>query len=93
MVSCIILHIYYLTIILGTKSCLHHDPKDNLLAQISGKKLVRLASPSQTEFLYPHEGMMNNTSQLDLDNEVDLAAYPRFKEAKIEELVLEAGQM
>ncbi|KAL3214640.1 hypothetical protein MRX96_034804 [Rhipicephalus microplus] len=35
----------------GTVSPLHHDPKNNLLAQVFGEKYIRLYEKSQTSFL------------------------------------------
>jgi hypothetical protein len=47
-----------------TVSCLHHDPDHNLLCQVVGSKSVRLYHPSESHRLYPHAGMMSNTSQV-----------------------------
>eukprot|EP00511_Aplanochytrium_stocchinoi_P009298 CAMPEP_0204871272 /NCGR_PEP_ID=MMETSP1348-20121228/34832_1 /ASSEMBLY_ACC=CAM_ASM_000700 /TAXON_ID=215587 /ORGANISM="Aplanochytrium stocchinoi, Strain GSBS06" /LENGTH=237 /DNA_ID=CAMNT_0052025453 /DNA_START=253 /DNA_END=966 /DNA_ORIENTATION=- len=79
----------------GTVSPLHHDPKNNLLAQVTGSKLIKLASPQQNENVYPNPGMMSNTSQVDVENEenVDLEKYPKFKDAKLEQVVLNPGEM
>ncbi|XP_022754290.1 lysine-specific demethylase JMJ30-like isoform X4 [Durio zibethinus] len=49
----------------GTVTPLHHDPHHNILAQVVGKKYVRLYSASYYEELYPYsETMLNNSSQL-----------------------------
>ncbi|KAG2446892.1 hypothetical protein HYH02_008048 [Chlamydomonas schloesseri] len=53
----------------GTTTPLHTDPAHNLLAQVVGRKYVRLYAPSCTAALHPFPaGSMNsNSSQVDLD--------------------------
>ncbi|XP_048499786.1 lysine-specific demethylase JMJ30 isoform X2 [Beta vulgaris subsp. vulgaris] len=47
-----------------TVTPLHHDPHHNILAQVVGKKYVRLYAASLSEELYPHsETMLCNSSQ------------------------------
>ncbi|CAO3599815.1 unnamed protein product [Absidia cylindrospora] len=76
----------------GTVSPLHQDPYHNLLAQVVGRKYIRLYSPAQSDALYPHDGMMSNTSQVDLDSP-NLTSYPRFAEAPYVECILGPGEM
>ncbi|XP_026479922.1 jmjC domain-containing protein 5-like [Ctenocephalides felis] len=77
----------------GTISPLHTDPKHNFLAQVVGVKQVVLFSPDDNEYLYPHEAkMLNNTSQIDLDN-LDLNRFPLFMKAKRMTCTLRSGDM
>uniref|UniRef100_A0A131YQC1 JmjC domain-containing protein 5 n=1 Tax=Rhipicephalus appendiculatus TaxID=34631 RepID=A0A131YQC1_RHIAP len=77
----------------GTVSPLHHDPKNNLLAQVFGEKYIRLYEKSQTGFLYPYEErLLENTSQVDVENP-DHEKFPLFKTAQYTECVLRPGEM
>jgi lysine-specific demethylase 8 len=73
----------------GTKSDCHYDPFHNVLAQIVGRKYVRLYCPSQSSLLYPWpEATLRNTSRVDVMCP-DLAQYPLFAEAQGAEAVLQ----
>ena len=76
----------------GTKSPTHHDPYHNLLCQVVGSKRVRLFAPDCAAALYCHEGMMSNTSQVDVDAP-DHHAFPLFAQAPSSECVLRSGEM
>lgn len=73
----------------GTVTPLHHDPVNLLLAQVSGRKLVRMIPPYQTPFLYNYIGVF---SQVDLENP-DYQKYPLFKNVRPIEFVLEPGEV
>lgn len=76
----------------GTVSPLHFDPKHNLLCQVVGKKYIRLYSKKCTPLLYKHDGMLSNTSQVDVEN-VDDESFPLFKQAPYQECILSEGEM
>lgn len=76
----------------GTVSPLHFDPKDNLLCQVVGAKYLRLYAPRESEKLYPVDGLLANTSQVQVDAP-DLDAFPAFQDAAYVECVLREGEM
>ncbi|KAM7274081.1 hypothetical protein ACFE04_028745 [Oxalis oulophora] len=77
----------------GTVTPLHHDPHHNILAQVIGKKYVRLYPASVSEELYPYsETMLCNSSQVDLDN-IDEAQFPKLQDLEFLDCILEEGEM
>ncbi|KAK8601927.1 hypothetical protein V6N13_058405 [Hibiscus sabdariffa] len=77
----------------GTVTPLHHDPHHNILAQVVGKKYVRLYSASYSEEIYPYdETMLHNSSQVDLDN-IDEVKFPKVRDIEFIDCILEEGEM
>jgi ribosomal protein L16 Arg81 hydroxylase len=77
----------------GQKSTVHNDNYHNLNAQLYGTKSYLLYSPDQHDVLYTQK--INDTcwaSRVD-PQQSDLEKYPRFKEAKALEAVLNEGDM
>ncbi|KAF9930831.1 Lysine-specific demethylase 8 [Linnemannia zychae] len=91
----------------GTVSPMHTDPYHNLLAQVVGRKYIRLYAPSETAKLYCYGGdvsqneqeqegasnnMLSNTSQVNVEKP-DLERHPRFVEAEYVEAILAPGEL
>uniref|UniRef100_A0A7N0V8L9 JmjC domain-containing protein n=1 Tax=Kalanchoe fedtschenkoi TaxID=63787 RepID=A0A7N0V8L9_KALFE len=77
----------------GTVTPLHHDPHHNILAQVVGRKYVRLYPASISEELYPYsETMLHNSSKVDLDN-IDETQFPKVQELEFLDCILEEGDM
>ncbi|RYP16833.1 hypothetical protein DL765_004854 [Monosporascus sp. GIB2] len=93
----------------GTITPLHHDPYHNVLAQVVGRKYVRLYSPLETERMYARgkEGgvEMGNTSLIDVgvvegwdvppynDDEASAQSVAAFKDAPFVDCILEPGDL
>ncbi|KAI8587586.1 hypothetical protein BDZ88DRAFT_425010 [Geranomyces variabilis] len=78
----------------GTVSPLHHDPHNNMFAQIVGSKYIRLYAPEHSAAVYPNEegSMMSNTSRVDVESP-DLLTFPDFAAAPYFECVVEPGDL
>nr|GLL31682.1 lysine-specific demethylase JMJ30-like [Ipomoea trifida] len=77
----------------GTVTPLHRDPHHNILAQVVGKKYIRLYPATISEELYPHsEAMLSNSSQVDLDN-IEKTEFEKIMEVEFEDCILEEGEM
>eukprot|EP00940_MAST-03C_sp_MAST-3C-sp2_P002982 g2982.t1 len=76
-----------------TISSLHHDPKHNLLCQVVGRKYVRLYEAKYSSDLYPRQGVLSNTSSVDVEGDpsVTRRSFPRFASVPYKECVLEPG--
>lgn len=73
----------------GTITPLHHDPVNVMLAQVSGRKRVKMIAPNQTPLLYNYLGVF---SKVDGENP-DYEKYPLYQQAKIIEFILEPGEV
>ncbi|CAM8913482.1 unnamed protein product [Rhodiola kirilowii] len=77
----------------GTVTPLHHDPHHNILAQVVGRKYVRLYSAAIIDELYPYsETMLRNSSKVDLDS-INETEFPKVHDLEFLDCILEEGDM
>jgi len=75
----------------GTRSGLHFDRRDNLLAQIQGEKRVLICPPSAGRCLYPFPGNIEK-SRIDIENP-DFASHPRLHDSRFRQATLREGEI
>lgn len=73
----------------GTVTPLHHDLTNNFMAQVRGRKLVRLIAPPELPDLYNHRHCY---SQVNLDA-VDYDRFPLFREARVIDVTIGPGDL
>jgi len=73
----------------GTVTPLHHDLTNNFMAQVRGRKLVRLIAPYELPNLYNNRHCY---SAVDLGT-VDLQKFPLFKNVTVIDVVIGAGDL
>lgn len=73
----------------GTVTPVHHDLTNNFMAQVVGRKQIKLISPIHQPLLYNH---LHCYSRVDLEN-IDLEKYPQFRHVRIHEIVLHPGDL
>jgi hypothetical protein len=76
----------------GSFTPLHHDLTNNLIVQVVGRKRFRLAPPSETAKLGNERGVYSDVRDLD-DPKLDLARFPRLKDIRLYDVVLEPGEI
>jgi hypothetical protein len=76
----------------GTLTALHHDLTNNLIAQIVGRKHLRILPPSEVAKLDNDEHVFSRIADLD-DPAVTLEAFPRLEGARVYDVVLAPGEI
>jgi ribosomal protein L16 Arg81 hydroxylase len=73
----------------GTITPLHHDRQNIFMAQVKGRKLIKLIPPTHTHLVYNHRTVF---SKVDCEHP-DYNKYPLFKKATVLTGVLGPGQV
>jgi ribosomal protein L16 Arg81 hydroxylase len=73
----------------GTVTPLHHDLTNNFMAQIRGRKRIKLISPAHLPLIYNHHHCY---SRVDVEN-IDLERFPLFRRVNIQEVTLAPGDL
>lgn len=73
----------------GTITPLHHDRQNIFMAQVMGRKLIKLVAPEQTHLVYNHRTVF---SQVDCENP-NFERFPLFQKATVITGVLNPGQV
>lgn len=74
----------------GTFTPLHHDLTNNLIAQVTGRKKVIMASANQTPKLYNDRHVFSEIADVEADG-IDFARHALLKDVQFYELILEPG--
>jgi hypothetical protein len=73
----------------GTVTPLHHDLTNNFMAQVYGRKLVRMVPAEEAAYVYNH---LHCYSEVDLGN-VDYGRFPLMRDATVLECELCPGEI
>jgi hypothetical protein len=76
----------------GTFTSLHHDLTNNFVAQITGRKQVKLLPPSETGRLYNFTHVFSEVPDLD-DPALDIDRYSDLTRVRIYDLTLNPGEI
>jgi ribosomal protein L16 Arg81 hydroxylase len=76
----------------GTVTSLHHDLTNNFIAQLVGRKRVKLLPSSEVGKVYNHRHVFSEIPDLE-DPALDLLRHPRLTEVRIYDIMLEPGEI
>jgi hypothetical protein len=75
----------------GTVTSLHHDLTDNLIAQIVGRKRLKVVAAAEVAKIYNHQHVFSEIADLE-DPRVDYARYPALKDLRVYDVALNPGE-
>ncbi|MDO9355815.1 MAG: cupin-like domain-containing protein [Solirubrobacteraceae bacterium] len=73
----------------GTITPIHHDLTNNLMAQVRGRKHIKLIAPNETADVYNHLGRY---SDVDIEHP-DLSQFPAFDRVTVLDVEIGPGEM
>jgi hypothetical protein len=76
----------------GTVTSLHHDLTNNFIAQIVGRKRIKLAPASEVGKIYNSQHVFSEISDLE-DSDIDPARYPRLTGLRCYDVLLGPGEI
>jgi hypothetical protein len=75
----------------GTVTSLHHDLTDNLIAQVVGRKRLKVVAAAEVAKIYNHHHVFSEIADLE-DPRIDAARHPALKELRIYDVTLNPGE-
>jgi len=76
----------------GTVTSLHHDLTDNFIAQIVGRKRLKLVPAADVGKLYNHQHVFSEIADLE-DQALDPTRFPLLANARIYDVTLSPGEI
>ena len=76
----------------GTLTALHHDLTNNFIAQVRGRKRLKILPPSETAKLRNHRHVFSEITDLE-DPALDFSLHPDLAGARVYDVVLEPGEI
>ncbi len=76
----------------GTCTSLHHDLTNNFIAQIVGRKRIKLAPAAEIGKVYNHQHVFSEIPDLEADS-IDFARYPRLNDLRLYDVLLQPGEI
>jgi Family of unknown function (DUF6065)/Cupin-like domain len=76
----------------GTLTALHHDLTDNLIAQIVGRKRLKLAPAADVAKLYNNQHVFSEIADLE-DPALDPTRFPLLADARVYDVTLSPGEI
>jgi hypothetical protein len=75
----------------GTVTSLHHDLTNNLIAQVVGRKRLKIVAAADVGKIYNHHHVFSEIADLESPG-LDLARYPLLRDLRIYDITLSPGE-